>query len=199
VPRESAEGGDSRDGDASRGGFHAAGAAGACGDRATRGEGRHFGSIARLRASSDASGSGRAVEALGTSGRRGGTARRHHQPACVERIDARLTRGVHDDAVRRRMDARSALHTGENAVPRMPLRDERWRRRRRDARLVRSADCETIRSSRSDFSRNVADGHKNVVWLHPGSGNFTVSSFHHGGKMNPRIGVCASHLQVYGS
>ena len=47
VPRgRSADGGDSRDGDASRGGFHAADAAGARGDRATRGEGRHFGSIA---------------------------------------------------------------------------------------------------------------------------------------------------------
>ena len=68
------------------------------------------------------------MEALGTSGRRGGTAIRHHQPACVERIDARLTRGVHDDAVRRRMDARFALHTGGNAVPRMPLRGEGWRR-----------------------------------------------------------------------
>ena len=46
--------------------------------------------------------------------REGGGAPRyvtHHQPACVERIDARLTRGVHDDAVRRRMDARFALNT----------------------------------------------------------------------------------------
>jgi len=31
----------------------------------------------------------------------------------------------------------------------------------------------------SDFSRNVADGHKNVVYIRDLG---TVSSFHHGGK-----------------
>ena len=67
VRRESADGGDSRDVDASRGGFHAAGAAGARGDRATGGEGRHLGCRTRLRTFSDASRSGRALEALGTS------------------------------------------------------------------------------------------------------------------------------------
>lgn len=84
-----------------------------------------------------------------------GKARGHEtSPPAVERIDARPTRGVHDRAVRRRMETRSALHAGRNAVPRTPLRGERWRRRGQHARLVRSADCDAYYESGRFFSRN---------------------------------------------
>jgi hypothetical protein len=56
--------------------------------------------------------------------------------------------------VRRRMETRSALHAGRNAVPRTPLRGERWRRRGQHARLVGSADCDAYYESGRFFSRN---------------------------------------------
>jgi hypothetical protein len=98
------------------------------------------------------------------SERRKGEGAHETSPPAVERIDARPTRGVHDGAVRRRMETRSALHAGRNAVPRTPLRGERWRRRGQHARLVGSADCALI-TSLADFFRGTAGsfGHKKRV------------------------------------
>ena len=73
-------------------------------------------------------------------------------PADVRRKIRRSTDARGPRRCRTTPDGRhSALQTERNAVSRTPLRDERWRRQRRDARLVRSADCEANITRKNRF------------------------------------------------